>query len=101
MHLSDPSKPTTPTGVSRSVLVPSPSWPESFQPQHATRPALVSAQLWYAPAAIAVTPLASPATPTGVWRSVVVPSPSSPDSLSPQHLMPPALVSAQLWRSPA
>jgi hypothetical protein len=36
------------------VWVPFPSWPEPFQPQHVTPPALVSAQVWLSPAEIAV-----------------------------------------------
>ena len=49
-----------------SVVVPSPSWPKSLSPQHLTPPALVSAQVWPSPAAIAVTPLVRPVTSTGV-----------------------------------
>src|SRR5207237_1185347 len=95
------ASPETSTGVWRSVVVPSPSWPQSLLPQHLTPPALVRAQVWSPPAAIAATPLASPETSTGVWRLVVVPSPSSPYSLSPQHLTRPALVIAQVWPPPA
>src|SRR5438094_10599196 len=50
---------------------------------------------------MAVMPLASPETSTGVNRALVVPSPSSPSWLYPQHLTPPALVSAQVWEPPA
>ena len=57
-----------------------------LSPQHLTPPALVSAQVWWSPAAIAVTPLVRPVTATGAWRSVVVPSPSWPLPLLPQHL---------------
>jgi len=32
---------------------------------------------------------------------VVVPLPSSPEKLSPQHLTAPALVSAHVWKPPA
>ena len=38
----------------------------------------------------------NPTTSTGVWRSVVVPSPNCPDVLRPQHLTPPPLSSAQV-----
>src|SRR3990170_3387966 len=53
------------------------------------------------PAAIAATPLARPATPTGTLLSVVVPFPSWPPPLLPQHLTPPPLVRAQVWLEPA
>ena len=41
-------------------------------------------------------PLDSPATSSGVSRSVFVPSPSSPCGLPPQHLTPPSVVSAHV-----
>src|SRR2546428_5554873 len=93
--------PTTSTGVERSLVVPSPSSPSMLSPQHLTPPALVSAQVWKTPAAIAATPPPRPETSTGAWRSVVVPSPSWPERLKPQHLTPPALVSAHECDSPA
>ena len=42
------------TGARRSVLVPSPSWPNSFQPQAQTVPSFLSAKLWNEPPAMAV-----------------------------------------------
>ena len=72
------------------MVVPFPSCPKTLWPQHLTAPPLVSAQLWRLPAAIALTPLCSPETSTGVELSVVVPSPSCPAALSPQHLTAPA-----------
>src|SRR5438309_11915128 len=81
-------RPETSTGVWRSVRVPSPTSPRRLYPQHLTPPPLVSAQVSTSPAAIAVTPLASPVTPTGVSRSVRVPSPSWPQTLQPQHVAP-------------
>ena len=54
--------PDTSTGVVRSVVVPSPSCPKLFRPQHLTPPVSVSAHVWEPPAAIAATPLASPET---------------------------------------
>ena len=48
-------------------------------------------------ALIAFTPLGRPFTSTGTRLSVVVPSPSSPSRLRPQHLTPPESVSAQVW----
>jgi hypothetical protein len=44
----------TSTGVLLSLVVPSPSWPAPLPPQHLTRPSLVTAQEWLAPAAIAM-----------------------------------------------
>jgi hypothetical protein len=38
-------KPTTATGMSRSLVVPSPSLPEAFQPQQRIRPSSISAQV--------------------------------------------------------
>lgn len=42
----------TSTGVELSVVLPSPSWPTLFKPQHLTPPALVTAQVWSDPASI-------------------------------------------------
>ena len=53
------------------------------------------------PPAIAFTPLLRPTTSTGARPSVAVPSPSWPRSAMPQHLTPPAVVSAHVCRSPA
>src|SRR5689334_14133513 len=61
-------KPLTLTGVVWSVVVPSPSWPYLFHPQHLTPPSRVTTQVWAYPAARAVTPLVSPCTSTGVTR---------------------------------
>src|SRR5690606_18282270 len=76
-------------------------WPEKLSPQHLTPPLLVRAQVWSHPAAMAATPLCSPTTPTDVRRLAFVPSPNWPSALSPQHLTPPAVVRAQVWRFPA
>jgi hypothetical protein len=50
---------------------------------------------------MATTPLSSPLTGIGVNASSVVPLPSSPSPLSPQHFTPPAAVSAQVKLPPA
>src|ERR1700694_5798718 len=50
---------------------------------------------------MAVTPLVRPVPSTGVELSVVVPFPSWPKPLYPQHLIPPPMVSPQLWLLPA
>src|SRR6185312_3614072 len=88
--------PVTSTGVKLSILTPLPSWPFELLPQHLTPPALVNAQAWLAPVASAMTPLLSPLTGVGVWRSVFVPSPISPWSFNPQQETPPAVVIAQV-----
>ena len=43
----------------------------------------------------------TPVTGSGNECDVVVPSPSSPTSLPPQHCTDPSGASAQLWRPPA
>ena len=53
--------------------------------------------MWAKPAVIAITPLASPLTATGVGLLVVLPLPSWPSKLLPQHCTPPPLVRAQVW----
>ena len=62
-----------------------------------TPPPLVNAQVWLMPAAaISLTPLVRPETSTGTRLSVGLSLPSSPAKFDPQHLTPPALVSAQV-----
>ena len=46
-------------------------------------------------------PLDSPETPTQAGRFIVVPSPSEPEPLSPQHDKPVSFVRAQVWLPPA
>jgi hypothetical protein len=36
--------------VFRELVVPSPSWPTEFQPQHEIVPSVLRAQVWYEPA---------------------------------------------------
>ena len=92
--------PETFTGVEDAIgRLPSPSWPAPLMPQHFTAPAIVSAQVWLLAALIWTTPLPSPTTSTGVRRFVVVPSPSLPTLLLPQHLAAP-VTTAQVWREP-
>jgi hypothetical protein len=74
------------------VVVPSPSCP--LPPQHLTARPVVTAHEWTMPAERAATPGPDPTTPTGVADWLKVPSPSSPELLSPQHLTAPAVVSA-------
>ena len=91
----------TSTGTKLLVVLPLPSCPYSLLPQHLTAPPLVMAQLWALPALMAVTPLFSPVTSTGTGLVVVLPLPSCPVSLVPQHLTAPPLVRAQLCTIPA
>src|ERR1043166_1138100 len=46
------------------------------------------------------TAVVSPFTSTGVRRWVVVPSPTWPLPLRPQHLVPPLVVNAHVWERP-
>ena len=70
-------RPLTGTGTMLSVFEPSPSCPKKSRPQHSAASETM-AQVWIQPAEMAVTPLASPDTATGFFRSKMVPSPSSP-----------------------
>ena len=57
--------------------------------------------MWLPPAAIAVTPL-RPVTSCGVLAfPSVLPVPSSPSQLEPQHFTPPLLINTQVWFAPA
>src|SRR5437588_11567137 len=82
-------------------MVPSPSSPTALLPQHFTPPPVVRAQVWEVPAEMAATPEVRPETSTGVVLSVVVPFPSWPQSLNPQHFAPPPVVTAQACKVPA
>src|SRR4030042_2889486 len=95
------SRPGTSTGVPRLTVVPSPSPPEAFSPQHFTPPVSISAQLCRCPVAAAFTPCESPNTRTGERLSVAVPSPSWPLVFDPQHSNPPLESSAQACDHPA
>src|SRR3989304_437900 len=75
------SSPRTSTGARLPVVVPLPSCPKSFLPQHLTPPSVVSAQVWGLPTSTAATPLARPETSTGTLLSSSVPLPSLPSAL--------------------
>jgi hypothetical protein len=81
-------------------VVATPNSPKRFDPQQ-NRSARLYAQVWPKPAAIPWTPLVRPRTWTGVERLVVLPSPSWPFSLPPQHIAAPAVVTAHVWFAPA
>ena len=100
MALMPAGSPGTAAGMPVYIVVVGfcPSWPALLSPQHRTAPP-TSAQVWLSPAAIAVTPEESPTAPTGTWLEpfIVVPFPSWPTLLLPQHWTPPAEVSAHAW----
>src|SRR5215475_11307872 len=84
--------PRTRTGVFRSTVPPSPSWPNVLRPQQYASPSAVTPQVWLLPAEIMVnTP---EATATGDERSKFEPSPNCPPPFSPQQLARPLEVSA-------
>src|SRR5688572_488339 len=81
MSATNVRPPLTPAGVVRSILVPSPSSPEKFEPQQNAAPVSVTPQTWEvdsAPPEERVTNVRPPATSVGRSRSIVVPSPTWP-----------------------
>src|SRR5438105_127328 len=80
---------------------PSPNWPSLFTPQQLAVPPASSAQACPSPVAMATT-LVRPLTATGVSRFVViVPMPSWPRLLAPQHFAEPSASTAQVKNRPA
>jgi hypothetical protein len=59
--------PATATGLSRSVVVPSPSWPMPFSPQQYALLVVVSPHVWELPA-LTRSKVSPPATALGVKR---------------------------------
>src|SRR5262245_57197807 len=90
------------TGARRPVVVPSPICPWLLLPQHFTRPGAVIAHEWFPPPAIRrTTVVARPETSTAVSAMLLPrPSPGCPLLPRPQHLAPPAVIAAQVCRSP-
>src|SRR4029450_5281612 len=99
--VTPPERPETSTGLLRITVVPSPTWPLKLAPQHLAEAAVVTAHVTALAAEIAAAPLPRPATARGPWRSVHVPSPTSPLAFAPQHLALPATVTAQACVTPA
>jgi hypothetical protein len=66
----------TKSGVERMAVVPSPSCPYEFKPQHFTLPSDIEAHENWLPHTTVATPLDKPKTATGVCLFVVVPSPT-------------------------
>src|SRR5262245_7092374 len=77
----------TVTGVNESMVVPLPSWPPEFHPQHFTVAPSRAAHAWNHPRPRAAAPV-RPVTATGVDESMVVPSPNSPKRFRPQQTVP-------------
>jgi len=80
------SPPDTAVGAKRVEVVPSPSWPDPLLPQQYADVSCATAQAW-APPFVAVTDhhVRPPANTTGALRFDVVPSPSCPNELTPEH----------------
>ena len=88
------------TGILLFVVLELPSCPYRFPPQQKVVPVPDSAQLWLLPLLTEMKPLPNPCTSTGVVLEVLVPFPSFPPSLLPQHLTAPPWVTAQPWAEP-
>jgi hypothetical protein len=78
----------------RFVVVPSPTCPALFLPQHRPDPPSVTTHVVESPAVTCSTPVASPLTATGSVQSLVVPSPTCPYVFRPQHFTAPPFVTA-------
>ncbi len=93
-------RPLIDPGTERDAVPPSPSWPKEFWPQHSGAPLTFTAQVWLVPADRLATPLESPVTGVGTFRSPPAPAPSWPLPFAPQQNAAPAAVTAQVWLSP-
>ena len=94
-------RPRTRVGCRLPMVVPSPRTPYSLVPQHHTDPSRFSAQLCCLRTARSVVSVPSPVTCTESIRLIVVPSPSVPPSLAPQHHTVPSSLRAQVKFPPA
>src|SRR5919201_613279 len=92
---TEPGIPETVTGAVRSRTVPSPTSPLKLDPQHARVPSVLRAHAKRSPTETSAVAVPSAVTWTGVSRSTVVPSPTMPNSLSPQHHSVPSVLRAQ------
>src|SRR5205807_2509007 len=89
------------TGTEEPVVVPFPSWPQSFVPEHFTVPSARRKQLWCHQPAVTPTASVMPLTCTEVGARLVVPSPSCPDAFAPQQRTVPSARTAQVCSHPA
>ena len=88
-------------GRSWLVWLPMPSWPTPLSPQHHRVPSVRVAQVWSPPAVTLAQPRGRGGDLLGQVLVVVVPMPSWPSSLSPQHHRVPSVRVAQVWSPPA
>ena len=93
--------PTTATGPELTLVVLLPSWPWSSAPQQVIPPADAWAQEWFAPADTNAKPDDKPVTAAGTRVQSPEPLPTRSPAPSPQHMIPPEEVSAQVWYKPA
>src|SRR5947208_1469393 len=95
--------PTTVTGVNASAVVPLPSRPSLFWPQHCAEPPWRRVQLCATPDVMAVAVVIPVTVAEGVVAiaPLVVPLPSWPKLLSPQQRTVPSWRSAQVCSAPA
>ena len=92
----------TTTGILLLSCELSPSWPNSFRPQHNTSPAGVIAHACDAPAETVTAPLESPCTDAGAASSdTAVPRPNCPAALLPKHCTAPVFNMMHVNASPA
>ena len=83
--------PLTSVGTKRGRVVPSPTEPQLFVPQHFNAPPAMMTQRALPPITTATTPELKPETSTGVLRTVVALSPTR----ASQHLSAPPVKIAQ------
>ena len=93
------SDPLTWTGLDRCSVVPSPSRPSEFAPQHQAAPAPVRPQTLSYPLDSALN-FVVPETGTGTKRSTFVPFPSCPNWFVPQHQAEPPVTSTHVNPEP-
>ena len=93
-----PEPRSTVIGVVLSMVVPSPSCPNEFEPQQRIDPSSSSVQVWYDPAEISIAflPIGIEAF-CGSRLESLVPSPSCPLSFIPQQLTEPSSSMAHEW----
>ena len=97
-----PVRPLTILGVDAPVTLPVPSWPAELFPQHSAVPFANAAHVCALPAATVKAPVRRPSPETAKGRAVfaVVPRPSSPSKLRPQHWTVPLFITAHEWEFP-
>jgi len=93
--------PTTGTAFGESVVLPSPSCPAEFAPQHDTPPSTPMLHACAHPITGGLLPLDVGVTLTGKGEDPRVPSPSWPTSLRPQQAIDASAKTAQLEPKPA